>query len=377
MVGPWPPLKGGIVTFMLNVVNSPVRENYRFIRFNTGRPPKHILNGDNYGYLAIFKGGLKRVFQGIFITLWHLLSFPVVVIARGPDLVQIHASDFQVFWESALYLLMAEALRRPVAFRIGGSFNVFYGSSSPRIRQLIAWFVRRPRLVIVQSGYWRDYITEVGRKGEIAVLPNFVRSHLLQESRDEDSDHVRFLLYAGENARLKGVYVLFAAARQLRQRGVHCSIRLLGVTSSLGEEIRAEGLADFVEPLGFLDHDDVLATLRRTDVFLQISYSEGFPNTLLEAMASGVAAIVTPVGAIPEVVGADGDAAFFIMPGDDAALAKLMTGFIQDPQLLRRMQARARAIIAERFTDAVIAPVLDTTWRRAIALQREPASRKA
>ena len=68
--------------------------------------------------------------------------------------------------------------------------------------------------------------------------------------------------------------------------------------------------------LDFLGHDEVLDTLRRTDVFLQISTSEGFPNTLLEAMALGCTAIVTAVGAVPEVVG-PGEATAFTVPIGD------------------------------------------------------------
>src|SRR6267143_1184685 len=73
LVGPWPPTKGGVTTFMRNVVNSPLKEQYDFIPFTTSRPGKRNIKGDNYGYFAIFRGGLKRVAQGILITLRHLI----------------------------------------------------------------------------------------------------------------------------------------------------------------------------------------------------------------------------------------------------------------------------------------------------------------
>ena len=72
MVGPWPPTKGGVTTFMRNVVASSLKEKYDFIPFTTSRPGKRNVRGDNYGYAAVFRGGLKRVAQGILITLWHL-----------------------------------------------------------------------------------------------------------------------------------------------------------------------------------------------------------------------------------------------------------------------------------------------------------------
>jgi glycosyltransferase involved in cell wall biosynthesis len=118
--------------------------------------------------------------------------------------------------------------------------------------------------------------------------------------------------------------------------------------------------------LDFLSHDEALATLRRSDVFLQISSSEGFPNTLLEAMALGCAAIVTPVGAVPEVVGADGECAFIIPAGDAAMLADRMIRLAADRDLLARMAAAAQARIAERFTERTVVQVLDHAYQLAM-----------
>src|SRR5207248_67917 len=125
MVGPWPPTRGGVTTFMRNVVRSSLRDAYDFVPFTTSRPGKRNVNGDNYGYAAVLRGGLKRVAQGIFITLWHLASYPWIVLAQRPAVIQIQASDFQAFWEASLYVLMGKLLRRPVVMRIGGSFDRF------------------------------------------------------------------------------------------------------------------------------------------------------------------------------------------------------------------------------------------------------------
>ena len=48
MVGPWPPAKGGVTTFMRNVTRSPLKEKYDFIPFTTSRPEKRDVKGDNY-----------------------------------------------------------------------------------------------------------------------------------------------------------------------------------------------------------------------------------------------------------------------------------------------------------------------------------------
>src|SRR5437879_363800 len=113
MVGPWPPYRGGLTTFMCNIVRSSLKEKYDFIPFTTSRPYKRNVEGDNYGYGAIFRGGIKRVIKGILVTLWHLVTYPWVLLVWRPTVIQIHAMDYQAFWEMSLYVLMGRILRRP------------------------------------------------------------------------------------------------------------------------------------------------------------------------------------------------------------------------------------------------------------------------
>lgn len=364
MVGPWPPTKGGITTFMLNVVNSPLKQRYRFIPFTTSRPGKRNVKGDNYGYFAMFRGGIKRALQGILITLWHVAIFPFVTVARWPQVVQIHASDFQAFWEAAAYVMLARLLHRPVVLRIGGSFDHFWNASGPGVRRAISRTVGVADLLVVQSEYWRTYQREtVGRQGPITIVNNFVPEALVFQRPARAPGPIRFLLYAGENPELKGAYLVFEAARALAARGVPCRIRLMACTEPLKAEIAEKGHP--VEVLDFLPHDRVIAELRDSDVFLQISSSEGFPNTLLEAMASGCCAIVTPTGAVPEIVGEEGACAFTISR-DAEALAARMEQLARDPALVAAMAARAQARIAERFTERTVAAVLDEAYRAAM-----------
>ena len=372
MVGPWPPTKGGVTTFMRNVVGSPLNAKYAFVPFTTSRPAKRKARGDNYGYLAVFRGGFKRVAQGVFITLWHLAIYPWVVLTRRPAVIQVQASDYQAFWEATLYVLMARALGRPVMLRIGGSFNRFYDSSGATARAAIRWALRRPDLVLAQSEYWKDYLRKLVPAAPIVVLNNFVPETLLERRISPVPAVRRFLLYCGEAPGLKGAHVLLAAMRELLERGVQADITLIAVCDHLRQEVAAAGLDRHCTMTGYLSHQETLQALRATDVFLQISSSEGFPNMLLEAMALGCAAIVTPVGAVPEIVGPAGESAFIINVGDAAALAERMARFEADPALTARLGAAARARVAGCFTDRVVLRVLDSAYQSMIRARSKP-----
>jgi glycosyltransferase involved in cell wall biosynthesis len=229
----------------------------------------------------------------------------------------------------------------------------------------------------VQSEYWKNYVAGFGRTGPTVILNNFVPETLVEKRTLPPPKTPRFLLYCGWAQKQKGAYVLLDAVRELVARGARIDVTLMAITSSLRDEIRSAGLDQHVKLLDFLSHDEALATLRGADVFLQISYSEGFPNMLLEAMALGCAAIVTPVGAVPEVVGADGECAFIIPVGDASALADRMARLAADPGLVSRMAAAAQARVVDRFTERTVTEVLDRAYQRAISASRTGAREPA
>jgi glycosyltransferase involved in cell wall biosynthesis len=343
---------------------------YDFVPFTTSRPGKRNAKDDNYGYAAVLRGGLKRIAQGVFITLWHLATYPWIVLAQRPSVIQIQASDFQAFWEATLYVLMGKLLRRPVVMRIGGSFDRFYQASGALARAAIRWTLRQPAVLVVQSEYWKNYVARLGRAAATVTLGNFVSESLVVPRASAPSAVPRFLLCSGEVPRLKGAYVLLEAVRLLLARNVEAKITIMAVTERLREAICDAGLGARITMLDFLEHDEALAALRETDVFLQISSSEGFPNALLEAMAVGCAAIVTPVGAVPEVVGHEGECAFIVPVGDAALLAERMERLARDRALLARMAAAAQRRVLAHFTERKVVPVLDRAWQLAMSGER-------
>lgn len=371
LVGPWPPAQGGVATFMVNVANSPLRERYQIIPFTTARPAKHRLgSGDNHGYAAMFRGGVVRVLQGMAITALHIVRYPCVLVRHRPDVVQIQASDFISFWEASLYVLIARWLGRATALRIGGSFNRFWEASGRVGRAGIVWTLNQPDVLIVQSEYWKNYVARIGRAGPVAVLNNFVPDTLVQRRCVTPPAVPRFLLYAGETPQLKGLFVLLDAARALREKQVAVDITIVGVTRQFRSQLEADGLPPNIKLRGVLSHAEVLDQLRATDVFLQISYTEGFPNMLLEAMATGCASIVTPVGAVPEAVGEDGHCSFVIPVGESALLAERMARFAAEPHLIARMAAASHDRLVERFTARSMTQILDRLYRGLLPAQR-------
>src|SRR5262249_32487806 len=97
------------------------------------------------------------------------------------------------------------------------------------------------------------------------------------------------------------------------------------------------------------------------------SLYEGFSLPAVEAMASGTPIVASRVGALPEVVGADGACAELVPPADVDALTRALGELLDSREKRRRLgkAGRARAINVFRWEAVAAQPV--RVYERAIA----------
>jgi glycosyltransferase involved in cell wall biosynthesis len=79
------------------------------------------------------------------------------------------------------------------------------------------------------------------------------------------------------------------------------------------------------------------------------SFFEGFGFPASEAMACGLPVIANAVGALPEVVGSDGEAGLLVPPRDPRALAAAIGALVSDPRRAERMGRAARERVRRCF----------------------------
>ena len=118
-------------------------------------------------------------------------------------------------------------------------------------------------------------------------------------------------------------------------------------STSLRQLSRELELDDVVEFCG--ERADVGTWLRRADVFVLSSVSEGLPISILEAMAVGLPAIVTDVGGMPEVITLSG-AGRTVPANDVQTLAAAIVEFAGMRDQLQQWGERARSCYTANFT---------------------------
>jgi glycosyltransferase involved in cell wall biosynthesis len=104
------------------------------------------------------------------------------------------------------------------------------------------------------------------------------------------------------------------------------------------------------ERVRFLGHrEDVATVLDEADLFVLTSRSEAFPNSVMEAMASGLPVVATNVGGIPELI-SDGKTGRLIPSGDAAALAGTVLELMNDPDRAATLGRAARLEIQQNYS---------------------------
>ncbi|MHB8482302.1 MAG: glycosyltransferase [Nitrospiria bacterium] len=89
--------------------------------------------------------------------------------------------------------------------------------------------------------------------------------------------------------------------------------------------------------------------LKKTDIFVLASVSEGFPNVLLEAMAVSKPVVATRIGGIPEVV-VEGETGLLVPPRDPKALAEAIYYMKTHPMEAQEMGRKGRKRVEEFFS---------------------------
>lgn len=105
--------------------------------------------------------------------------------------------------------------------------------------------------------------------------------------------------------------------------------------------------------------DDVPELLQAMDIFVLPSLAEGISNTILEAMASGLAVVATDVGGNAELVVVN-ETGLLVPRSDPERMARAMASYVDNAPLRRRHGARGRERVAENFSiDGMISKYLD------------------
>jgi len=172
-------------------------------------------------------------------------------------------------------------------------------------RMLTQWVSHRAAVLAPVSEGMRSILVDIGVPSEKVVVPRFgVDLELFHcaEGQAHPDDHVR-VVFVGSLIKKKGPQDLIQALDDPALTRVHLIVVGDGIIrTELEETCRDAGVSDRVEWLGLRSQQEVAVILRKCHILCLPSYTEGKPNVIKEAMASGLPVIAAQVGGVGELV---------------------------------------------------------------------------
>lgn len=284
LVSPLPPPAGGISTWTHKYVEWAGLNDVRVAVVNiavTGKRARRI----NVGRSLADEFGR---------TLSILLNLLLKLRGFAPDVVHLNTpcSQFGIMRDLVCaFIVRAHKIPLIVHYRCNIEDQVgMAGVSRFFLRKMSELACRN--LVLNEDS--RRFLQKTTKK-EAEILPNFIDEDYVRQDNKRIAAAIKTVVFVGHVQRTKGVIDILSVAR-------HFYTVTFLLAGPISDEIMQIELPSNVSLLGPLDSAQVRELLLRSDLFLFPTYTEGFSNALLEAMATGLPVITTRVGANVEMI---------------------------------------------------------------------------
>ena len=191
----------------------------------------------------------------------------------------------------------------------------------------------------------------------VSILPNPVAPevNMIIASNKELSRESNTILFIGHVVKTKGVFELVEACNQLP----NVSLKLVGYIEDDMKMSLNERAKCCLEIMGEMSYEDVIKEMMKCDIFVLPTYTEGFPNVILESMAAGCAIVATDVGAIPEMLGVNDKKryALIVKPKDETTLKDAIELLLTDDKLKLEFRSNVSQRVNELYS-------IDKVWEQ-------------
>lgn len=301
-----------------------------------------------------------------------------------PDLVHIHGTEYP---HSYAALLAARNLGVPVVVSIQGLIGEIAKSyldgvparvaQQQTLRDRLRWgslmhqsaeYARRGEIekrslagavaIIGRTAWDRSFATEHAKGVPYWHINESLRDSFYAAPRIDIHDREKTILMPSPSTPIKGFHLVVDALAQLLEQDLDLSVRILGGIAwrrpSLKQRMRetayqrhirgvatSRGITGRLTSLGSLNETHMREEMDRAGILLLPSVLENSPNTVGEAMMSGLPVVATKRGGVSSII-ADGSEGLLVEPSDTSSVVEAVRALLYDPEASAHRAVRAR-----------------------------------
>lgn len=290
----------------------------------------------------------------------------------NPDLVHVYYGHKAVH-----YLDMLEAWGGPFVVSFHG-VDVSKFLDQPEYVTKLKTVFKKASLVMARSQSLLDRLEELGCPADKLRMNHtpIPLEHLQAAVRQPPTGGQWRLVQACRLIQKKGILTTLKALAIVKEKYPRVRYVLCGegpLKPKIEETVHKLGLEDNVEMLGWLDQQQLLEQYNIAQMFLHPSQKtkeedqEGIPNSMLEAMATGLPVVATMHGGIPEAVHS-GEDGLLVPEKSPEQLAEAMLKLMGDASELARLSRNAATSVRDNFGSETQVAAMEDVYLSAICL---------
>jgi glycosyltransferase involved in cell wall biosynthesis len=309
-----------------------------------------------------------------------LLKLFGMIVTQWPDSIYtiINQNKTGFVRDSCIVLVSKLFGRRVILHFRGSNFEAFYKTQSHFFKTYIRFILNRADKIILQAEWVKEKFAQFVPRPRLCVIYNAVPTAQFEgllQTRSAHNGEVK-VLFLNHLSVAKGFVDLLEAAKTAVRENSNIHFLIAGDVineeknilfgedgkkmefmdiHSLVEGVKKDKSLDGrIQFLGEVLEDQSKMDLYRTsDMFVLPSYSEGCPLSVLEAMASGLPVVVTPVGALVEII-KDKHNGFIVPLSNPQGLKEKLLTLASDNQLRRSIGESNQKLMKDKFDLKVI-----------------------
>ncbi len=223
------------------------------------------------------------------------------------------------------------------------------------------------------SKFLADFARREGATCPIEIIPNGVAPEEIKINPIQGKKE-KIIITTSRLVHKNGIDIALRALGFLERRGITKWIFwILGQgpeENVLMKLAQSEGVGDKAIFMGTVPRETIPGYLSKADIFIRPSRSEGLGNSFLEAMASGVPIIGTPVGGIVDFL-KDGITGLCAQTENPESVAEKIQLLLGDQALRKRLAENAAKLVAEKYTWDIIAASMNELFKKCLVLSKQ------